>query len=176
MPVAPVARPTSDDRLTVDGHGPAMGGPTEGGGTVPGVMEAADAAEPGPRRRVALVASGLAVVVLLALLVATFVRGGDDGEGTSTGTTDPSAAVPDRLGAPDVEAMMSSTLLTPDGEETTLDELIGDRAVLVNQWSRTCAPCVEEMLWLDADLEGQPADRGHRHQQPRRRGHREPHG
>ena len=127
-----------------------MGANATTGDTVPGVMDAApEPSRPVPRRRIALIASGLVVVVLLALLVATFATGGDvDGA-----TADPAGSTvptPDRIGAPDVDAMLSSTLLDPDGGETTLADLLGDRPMLVNQWSRTCAPCVEEMPWLDA--------------------------
>ncbi|MBX3313794.1 MAG: TlpA family protein disulfide reductase [Actinobacteria bacterium] len=109
-----------------------------------------------PRRPIALAVSGLAVVVLLVLLVATFMIDGDDGDASASGTTVPAAAIPGRSGTPDVDAMLSSTLLTPDGDETTLGDLLGDRPMLVNQWSRTCAPCVEEMPWLDAISKANP--------------------
>ncbi|MCB0978135.1 MAG: TlpA family protein disulfide reductase [Acidimicrobiales bacterium] len=107
-----------------------------------------DAPGPTPRRRLALVASGIAVVVLLALLVATFVvdKGKDETapEGAST-----AEAVPERPGKPDVEGMLDTRLLTPEGRSVTLREELDGRPVLVNQWSKTCAPCVEEMPWLE---------------------------
>lgn len=110
-----------------------------------------DATSRAPRRRLALVASGVAVVVLVALLVASFVRDDGDGAGGDPGSdTTEGLAPPGRYGDPDVDAMLAAELLTPDGEVVTLGDLIDDRPVLVNQWSRTCAPCIEEMPWLDA--------------------------
>lgn len=107
-----------------------------------------DAASPASRPRFALIASGFAIVVLLALLAATFVVGGD-GDPGADGSDGSSIAVPPRPGRPDVEAMLATALETPDGEPTTLGDLIDGRPVLVNQWSKTCTPCIEEMPWLD---------------------------
>lgn len=124
----------------------AMGGPD---GTVGGVMDAVEeAAVQRPRRRFALVASGAAIVVLLAALVATFVLG-SDGENEPEGGPPATGATPNRPGAPDVEAMLDTELLTPDGRTVTLRGELDGRPILVNQWSKTCAPCVEEMPWLE---------------------------
>ncbi len=109
-----------------------------------------DANAAAPRRRLALVASGVAVVVLVSLLAFTFLRDdGDDGDPTARAGTTDEMSTPGRYGDPDVDAMLGSELLTPDGDVVTMRDLIDDRPVLVNQWSRTCAPCIEEMPWLD---------------------------
>lgn len=106
-----------------------------------------DATSPASRPRFALIASGLAIVVLLALLAASFVvRDDSDADG---GVDESSTAVPPRPGRPDVEAMLATGLETPEGAPTTLGDLIDGRPVLVNQWSKTCTPCIEEMPWLD---------------------------
>lgn len=114
-----------------------------------------DAVSSTSRPRFALIASGFAVVVLLALLAASFVVGDDD-PGPAAGTDASSSAVPPRPGRPDVDGMLTVGLETPDGEPTTLDDLIDDRPVLVNQWSKTCTPCIEEMPWLDAIARANP--------------------
>jgi len=134
-----------------------MGASRSSGGTVDDAMDAADdAPAPQPRRRLALVASGIVVVVLLALVVGSFLTG-DDGDGDGLPTIDDTtAAVPTRYGDPDVEAMLATGLVAVDGSPTTLRDLITDRPVLVNQWSKTCTPCIEEMPWLDAISRANP--------------------
>ena len=105
--------------------------------------------------RVALVASGVAVVAIAAMLAATFVIQRDRDRATRPDANG-LLGVPERTGRPDVEAMLDTPLLSPTGSETTLRAQLGGRAVLVNQWSKTCAPCVEEMPWLQAVSRANP--------------------
>lgn len=88
---------------------------------------------------IALMGASIAALITLAVL-------GDDSSGAAT---DDGALELTDAGDVDVDRLLAATLTTPEGEATDLGAFLDGRAVLVNFWQSSCAPCITEMPLLD---------------------------
>lgn len=68
------------------------------------------------------------------------------------GATSSSGSEPQTVPAP------SFPLLTPEGGELDLEELVGEKPVVLNFWASTCPPCKEEMPDFQAAYEAYGQD------------------
>ncbi len=98
------------------------------------------------RRTVALCVAFALVGAIMAGLVASVVV--DDARPeTAAGGQQTATLVP--RGEIDPDELAAVELLAVDDTETNLGELIGAKPAVVNLWSQTCAPCIEEMPWFE---------------------------
>ncbi len=97
------------------------------------------------RRTVALCVAIALVGAIMAGLVASVVV---DDEGTEVTAEGQTATLLPR-GEIDPDELAAAELLAVDDTETNLGELIGAKPAVVNLWSQTCAPCLEEMPWFE---------------------------
>lgn len=103
---------------------------------------------PAPTRSTVAIVACLAVLALLLTgLIASFALRDDDPGPTVEKI---GGNQPPTQGKVDVDAFLDATITAPDGTDTTLRDQLGGTPLLVNLWSKTCAPCVREMPWLDA--------------------------
>jgi thiol-disulfide isomerase/thioredoxin len=105
----------------------------------------------GPRT-VAICVCIAAIGAIAAGLVATLVLDGDDGpvaDQAPTGTLV-------RAGEVDRDELLEVELVTVDDDDTTLAEFLGEEPMVVNLWSQTCPPCIEEMPWLEETSQDNP--------------------
>ena len=100
------------------------------------------------KRRALLYGLGAMMLVLLGALIASFVMGGSDdnspdlsaNRGNVIGLA-PLGKGADLIGKP----LPQTGVVTLDGKLTNLSSLANGQPVLINFFSRTCVPCVQEM-------------------------------
>lgn len=107
-------------------------------------------ASPTPRPAPKVAPRTLAICVVIALaaalaagLVAALVMGDDpDDTVTNRGTLTPAVEI-------DTAELFAVDLIDAEGVETTIEDHIRDRPVVVNLWAESCVPCIKEMPWLE---------------------------
>lgn len=95
-------------------------------------------------RTVALCVCVALVAAIVAGLVVSIVA--DDGADTTSAPGPSSTLQPVR--EIDTEELGAVELLA-DGDKTRLSKLVNDKVTVVNLWAQSCAPCIEEMPWLE---------------------------
>jgi cytochrome c biogenesis protein CcmG, thiol:disulfide interchange protein DsbE len=115
---------------------------------------ASDSAQ-GPSRRARWILAGIAVVVVLAVGVVTWVvvAGSDDGNPSAAVVPDGVSTGGPRKGDPAPDF----TLQTFDGEEVSLSDYAGTPVVL-NFWASYCIPCREEFPLFREQLADDPGE------------------
>jgi len=98
------------------------------------------------RRTVALcVVIALVGAIVAGLVVSVVVD--DARPETAAGGQQTATLVP--RGEIDPDELAAAELVAVDGTETNLGELLDTKPTMVNLWSQTCAPCLEEMPWFE---------------------------
>lgn len=96
-------------------------------------------------RTVAVCVCVALVAAIVAGLVVSIVA--DDGADTTSAPGPSSTLQPVR--EIDTEELGAVELLAVDGDKTRLSKLVNDKVTVVNLWAQSCAPCIEEMPWLE---------------------------
>ena len=107
----------------------------------------------GPRldaRTIAVCACVALIAALGAALIATIVLSDDDPDAGTDDQTDAATLDLQRTEDPQGDDLLTVPLLSVDDDETNLRELHDGRPMLVNLWAQSCAPCIEEMPWLES--------------------------
>lgn len=104
------------------------------------------------RRTVALCVCIALVAAIVAGLVASVVVDDD----VPDATADRRDVTLRPRGEIDPDVLASVELLSVEDTETNLGDLLGPKPTVVNLWSQTCAPCLEEMPWFEAASRGNP--------------------
>jgi peroxiredoxin len=121
----------------------------------PGADAGSDAA-PGPSRRARWILAGIAVVVVLAVGVVTWVVVAGSDDGGSSATTVATVDVP--RGGPQIgDVAPDFTATTLDGKTVKLSDYAG-KPVVLNFWASFCHPCREEFPLFRKQLAAHPGE------------------
>lgn len=93
-----------------------------------------------------------ALVVILGAAALLYPKLSASAPSNLGGATSSGSSEPQTVPAP------SFPLLTPEGDELDLEELVGEKPVVLNFWASTCPPCKEEMPDFQAAYEAYGQD------------------